>query len=361
MNASDTELAGEEKEGDTPVIRPASTAPDRYRFGAVEVCSDVGLTGYERYRATVNRPLLSVTVRRGAHPPSTGRLLGRGHGRRGPLEIRASPDGGRTIAAEGLAPCTLGPNTTVTWHLTGEPTADDTDFLVSTIVPWTLTTAPGTAVLHAASLVGPRGAVLLCGPSGAGKSTLSTALHHHRGWRLFGDDAAVIRIDDRRPVVLSCSREVRLWADAADLLGMGAGIPLPRYSAKSRHPVAEPATEPAQVVAVVQLVDPVATPPVTLTDRSPAVWSSPHTGVSLSRLRAADGIAALRGHLMRLALMSVPEAAAEFAFLTSWHRTVTCAALHYPHIPEALPEAVTALSEFVGSAPRNTHPASPTH
>ncbi|SBW22534.1 hypothetical protein FDG2_2780 [Candidatus Protofrankia californiensis] len=330
------------------MARPTSTAPNRYRFGAVEVCSDIRLTGYERYQAAENKPQLSVTVRR-SPPPITGRLLGRCHGRHGLLEIRDGPDGSRMIAAEGLAPYTLHPDATVTWHLTDEPTADDTDFLVSTILPRTLTTMPGAAVLHAASLVGPHGAVLLCGPSGAGKSTLSMALHHHRGWHVFGDDAAVIRLDDGRPVVLSCSREVRLWTDAGDLLGMGAGIPLPRYGSKSRHPVAEPATEPAQVVAVVQLVDPAAAPPITIINRSPAVWSSPHTGVSLVRLRAADGIAALRSSLMRLAVMSLPEAAGEFTFLTSWSRTVTFTALRYPPTPEALIDAMAALSTLAGN------------
>lgn len=49
----------------------------------------------------------------------------------------------------------------------------------------------GLRVLHGASLVSDQGAVILCGPSGMGKSSLALALIR-RGWKLLGDDHAVL-------------------------------------------------------------------------------------------------------------------------------------------------------------------------
>ncbi len=70
-------------------------------------------------------------------------------------------------------------------------------------------------VLHAAAVVGRRGAVLIGGASGAGKSTLLAALHR-RGYRLLAaDQSAITRDGNSDFVVHPGACHMKLWADAA--------------------------------------------------------------------------------------------------------------------------------------------------
>lgn len=306
----------------------------RYRFGAVTVDSGVPLPGYARYRTRSHGGRGSVTVSRAGTPP-TGTPLRRFRGARGVLDVSVTTDGRHLVTADGLAPCTVGPGSTVAWHVGEAPSADDADFLLSTIVPWALGRQPEVAVLHAATVVGPAGAVLLCGRSGAGKSTLSTALHRQVGWRLFGDDSAVMCVDDGRPAVYSCSREVRLWADAGELLQMEAGVPLPRYRTKHRYPVVDSADDPVPMVAVIQLMEP----------------AIPAQGVAiepaLTRLSGAEGIVTIRDGIKRIAPLSSAEAAQEFDFLIRWGAGVPVAALRYPRSIDTLATAIRLIVGLV--------------
>ncbi|ONH23982.1 hypothetical protein BL253_31375 [Pseudofrankia asymbiotica] len=293
-------------------------------------------------------------------------------------------DGGRhVLAADGLSAFTLRADGTVDWHLCGEPHTAETDYLVATVVPWALARRPDTEVLHAATLVSPAGALLLCGPSGAGKSTLAAALHHRIGWPLLGDDSAVLRLADdedpgplgarpsggasqhspRRARVLSCSREVRLWDESSRLLGLGAGIPLPHYGAKSRHVVAGNADRPVPVAAVVRIDPPDgsraragAGTPVDMTDAAGAAGagedgaSAPSSPVAVAPLRPAEGLLVLRAGLVRTSGMTVGRAAVEFRFLTQWAQGVTFASLAYQHTPAALDDAVRFMAAFAAAA-----------
>jgi hypothetical protein len=341
--------------------------PLRYRFGAVEVRSDVVLTGYDAYlRGSRNAegrddPRLAdewcvptVVVRRAPTPAPDGELLTCLTTRLGPLEVRAAA-GGRVVTPTGLPAYTLLEDRQVGWHLASRaPTAAQADHFVSAILPWALATGPGTPVLHAATLATPAGAVLLVGRSGAGKSTLSTALHRRLGWPLLGDDAAVLSLDGDDAQVLSCSREVRLWDDAGRLLGLDAGIPLPRYGTKSRHRVAGAAERPMPVAAVVEVTGEPPGP-----DNEPAVTIGP--------MRPVDGLLLLRAGLMRTALIPVTEVGPEFAFLTRWMRRVRFAALGYPHRPDALGDAIELIAGFAaslspgpnGPGPSSSGPSSP--
>jgi hypothetical protein len=321
---------------------PTPTGAVRYRFGAVTVCSGVPLPGYARYRTPAGAGRRLVTVRRAGRVPPAATPLCRHRTARGLLEIGVTAGGHRVVSAQGLAACTVGPGAAVAWHVGEAPSADDADFLLSMIIPWALGTEPDTSVLHAATVVGPAGAVLLCGPSGAGKSTLSMALHRAVGWRLFGDDSAVLCIDDDRPVVYSCSREVRLWADAAELLGLGPGVPLPRYRTKSRHPVDGAADDPVPVAAIVQLVNPSTPgpPPAWAPAISRTLNDHPDEPTVLTRLSGTEGIVALRNGLMRIAPLTAAQAAREFAFMVRWGAGVPAAALRYPRSIDALPAAI---------------------
>jgi hypothetical protein len=163
-------------------------------------------------------------------------------------------------------------------------------------------------------------------------------VHRTRGLRLFGDDAAVLSIEDGRPAVSSCSREVRLWADSGDLLGMAGGVPLARYGSKHRYAVDDAAEDAVPVAAVLRLVDPNASP------------AGPRWGTTIARvlnhegplvpLSRAEGVVALRNGLMRLAPITGDEAAREFAFLVRWGAGVPMAVLRYTPSPEALRTAV---------------------
>ncbi|MBL7488122.1 hypothetical protein I6A60_33335 [Frankia sp. AgB1.9] len=325
----------------------AGGAALRYRFGAVEVRSDVALPGYDRYLTGGDDDrdgggdLLTVVVRGTSVPAPRGALLTRLSTRRGPLEVHAAAGTDRVVTPEGLAAYTLRSDRQVSWHLpSGPPSEAEVDYLVATIIPWALACGPGTPVLHAATLVGPAGAVLLVGRSGAGKSTLSTALHRRLGWPLLGDDAAVLRLAGDEAQVLSCSREVRLWDDAGELLGLGGGIPLPRYGSKSRHSVGGAADCPVPVAAVIRVDSPAEPGPG---DDRPTGGA---TSAALAVMRPVDGLLLLRAGLMRTSLIPVGDAAREFGFLTHWMRGVTFAALDYPHRPPALDEAIRLIADF---------------
>lgn len=77
----------------------------------------------------------------------------------------------------------------------------------------------GTLVLHAAGVVGSRGAVLFAGNSGIGKSTLLAALSQ-RGYRPLTDDVAAITVGaDNTLCVHPGVPQARLWKDTAARLG----------------------------------------------------------------------------------------------------------------------------------------------
>ncbi|MGE0862562.1 MAG: hypothetical protein AB7P34_01570 [Vicinamibacterales bacterium] len=81
----------------------------------------------------------------------------------------------------------------------------------------------GGLVLHAASVVGANGAVVIAGHSGYGKSTLLASLVAG-GLRALTDDAAAITRDDQgRLVVHPGVPRARLWKDAVQRLGHLAG------------------------------------------------------------------------------------------------------------------------------------------
>jgi len=76
----------------------------------------------------------------------------------------------------------------------------------------------GFLVLHG-SVVARQGVAVAClGKNGWGKSTVAAALHA-KGYELVTDDVAAIRFDETGPSVLPSFPQVKLWPQAASLLG----------------------------------------------------------------------------------------------------------------------------------------------
>jgi hypothetical protein len=286
-----------------------TTAVLAYRFGAVAVTSDVPLAGFEHCLHQPGGHAFELHLRRAGAAPAGGRQVLRFARGRG-LEVRRQPGGAFVVRAGGVAACTVEPDgRTVHWHLEGrEPEVDETDFVAAVVLPRALTRQGG-YVLHAATILGPGGAMLLCGGSRAGKSTTTTALHHATGWPLLGDDLAVIGLERGRPVVRSCSSDVRLWDDATGLLGLGPGTRLPRHRTKARHAVANPSAGAVPVARMVQLVG----------GRAPALAvPAPVQRVDL-----------VRRQLLRIDRTDLDAQTSEFDFLVAWAPAVPVVELHH--------------------------------
>lgn len=76
----------------------------------------------------------------------------------------------------------------------------------------------GLLVIHASVVARGDGAIAFLGKNGWGKSTIAAALHL-KGYDLVTDDVAAIQIDQAGPSVLPGSPQVKLWPQAATLLG----------------------------------------------------------------------------------------------------------------------------------------------
>lgn len=91
------------------------------------------------------------------------------------------------------------------------------------------------AVLHASAVMVGGKAILFCGTSGAGKSTMAAALGN-AGYPLLNDDISVIgRDEDDVPVTHSDGRQLKLWQEAADALGLTDRLGDPVRDGLSKH------------------------------------------------------------------------------------------------------------------------------
>jgi predicted ATPase len=78
----------------------------------------------------------------------------------------------------------------------------------------------GNFVLHASTVLTPKGALAISGISGAGKSTLAAALQKE-GYKIISDDVTLVNCREKQPpFVLPGLRRVKLWQDAADKLAV---------------------------------------------------------------------------------------------------------------------------------------------
>lgn len=109
-------------------------------------------------------------------------------------------------------------------------------------------------VLHAAAVLGPRGAVLIAGPSGHGKSTLAAALNE-RGYPLVTDEVAAIRVIGEVPVVETGPPDLVLWHDAAARSsgGLVAGCSDDDWQIRRARGASQAAPHPIAAVVLVEL------------------------------------------------------------------------------------------------------------
>jgi len=90
------------------------------------------------------------------------------------------------------------------------------------------------AVLHASAVMVGGKAILFCGASGAGKSTMAAALGN-AGYPLLNDDISVIGRDGDVPLTHSDGRQLKLWQEAADALGLTDRLGDPVREGLSKH------------------------------------------------------------------------------------------------------------------------------
>ncbi len=84
----------------------------------------------------------------------------------------------------------------------------------------------GDLALHAAGVVGPRGAVILLGGSGTGKTTLSVSLAL-AGWPLLDDDGIRILVQDGIRIAMPGYPSVRLRSDSVAVMSSGLRVGRP--------------------------------------------------------------------------------------------------------------------------------------
>lgn len=95
--------------------------------------------------------------------------------------------------------------------------------------------------LHCSAVAaGPLRAVAFTGPSGAGKSTLTAGLVQ-RGWPQLCDDTCVIDPRDPRYIVRGAPKDMKLWRDALDALGLAAGRAIGDRLQRDKYYVTPPA------------------------------------------------------------------------------------------------------------------------
>ncbi|HYN95040.1 MAG TPA: hypothetical protein VES42_14420 [Pilimelia sp.] len=291
-----------------------------YRFGALALASDVPLPGFEHRcgpaQADGGPARFSFRLTAWAPPPADdGRVVLRSS--RGPRQLlaRRGADGSYVLAVPDVAGCTLLPDRhTLRWHVTGPPTTRDAEFLVATALP-RLATAQHGLVVHAGTIAGPRGAVLLCGASGAGKSTLASAVAARTGWPLIGDDAVALDVAADGVWAHGFNPDVRVRA-------AGAG--------KRRVATVDPATGPVPARLVLRLVP--GQPPAT------------------HPLRPADQLVTLHRNLLRLDRADPAVVRWQLAGLAAAARHLPVVDLHHPRTPDSVAATTERIIALAASA-----------
>jgi hypothetical protein len=182
-----------------------------YRISGLSVGSDIALRGMigspagdEATDVVIRRAAVPAELESPSHAGPTWQIAGNRFLLRVPNVARFLLTEGREIAFE------------------PEPEADESDipiFIVGSAFGILLHQREQ-VVLHASAVRVNGRAVLFCGSSGMGKSTLAAALAQ-RGYPLMTDDVCAVTVKaDGTPTVQSDGRQLKLWAQAIERLGL---------------------------------------------------------------------------------------------------------------------------------------------
>jgi len=194
----------------------------------------------------------------------------------------------------------------------------------------------GRLPVHAATLGGSAGAVMLLGTSGAGKSTMTAALARYLGWAIFSDDMSIL--DDAGPVTtLSGAMGVSLWKSAVAGLDIPADrvAPMAGYEGKYafRPNTATPA--PAPLKAILLLAEPAASP-----------------SIGLNRLTGPEALMALGSQIVRFNRRDIVENGDLMDRFGRVASEVPVFGLSYPRTFANLPAVAAAIAAHMDRSPR---------
>ena len=193
----------------------------------------------------------------------------------------------------------------------------------------------GRLPIHAATLSGPAGAVMLLGTSGAGKSTMTAALARYLDWGIFSDDMSVL--DDTGPVTaLSGTEGVSLWEESVAGLDIPADrvVPMTGYDGKfSYRPHATPPA-PMPLNAVLLLTVP-----------------AEDSAVGFERLTGPEVLVTLCSQIVRFNRRDVAENGDLMRRLGRVASDVPVFALSYPRAFAKLPAVAEAVAAHLDCLP----------
>jgi hypothetical protein len=189
-----------------------SSAPFSYRIGGLAVSSQFDLPG--AIEAPANDDTVDVTVRFEAVPEAleAGTVGGPTWDMDGDTVLLRVPRLARYLIKDGRH---------IGVELEPGATARDASAFVLGTSFGILLHQRGALVLHGAAVAKEGAAIAICGRSGEGKSTLAAALCR-AGFGFVTDDICVIDFDaERRPLVAPDGRQLKLWRESIDQLGLG--------------------------------------------------------------------------------------------------------------------------------------------
>ena len=191
-----------------------------------------------------------------------------------------------------------------------------------------LTSLHGRMPIHAASLAGEDGAILMFGMSGAGKSTLTAAMAA-TGWDIMSDDMSILTdVDD--PHVWQTAAGVSVWEPSR------RGLALPDAECRAiggydgKYWYAPPHRERAEPIAVRAMIF--------------LSFGTPDDMIEWHRLAGTTVVVQVASQMVRFDPADNEETARTLDALSRLVRRVPCYALAYPRAYDALPRTIEAVA-----------------
>ncbi|MXO71263.1 hypothetical protein [Alteraurantiacibacter buctensis] len=204
----------------------------RYHFGGIAITSDTPFARlHETVPGAVTRSELAMTRADGAAPPEDTcvyAFIGRFGMRLGTTgnDWRVHiPEGALRISRDGRS---------LHLFIEGQDEVFFKDLVSRRVLP-RVVKLHGGHTYHAGSLVRNGRGILLMGHSGAGKSTMTLGLGLTAGWRILGDDMALVWPDNGRWLIEPAGSDVAVWPQSSDNFALppASFTPLQGYAGKN--------------------------------------------------------------------------------------------------------------------------------